>query len=52
MRGWKDFKIELTYDYEGTPFKTIVTIRATHRSMALFVAKRDYPRASAYEIIA
>jgi len=52
MRGWKNFQVRLTYASEGSPaVVSVVTIRATHRSMALFVAKRDYPRSTNQEIV-
>jgi hypothetical protein len=47
MKGWKNFQVILTVA-DGR--KYTVTVRATHRGMAIFVAKRDHPSAVSAEI--
>ncbi len=44
MRGWKNFQVVIK-KADGSEYT--VTVRATHRSMAIFVAKRDYRAMSA-----
>ena len=55
MRGWKNFKVKVTYTSlfgsKVMEVDSIVTIRATHRSMALYVAKRDYSNATSFQIV-
>lgn len=47
MKGWKDYKVTVVLP-EGTH---TVTIRATHKSMAEFVAKRRFPNATSVEAV-